>query len=418
MAIAPLQLPTTQVNSLVPQSMWSSLSNLGNVARDAQEQQQKQATLSNLGPDIKSNTQALIGSGVPSLVQLGLTLQEKLVDQSREDARYAVTDRRADVQTGILQSQEARAAEKDEQDTPTWRAKNLVATAGPDALKTPEGQAYVIGPGYKGPTPSEYEIKDVNGQLVRVKKSGPEGPIAGQPTPVNPLMIGGKMNHDEAQAATYTDRMAQAHDALNGLEGTNQGVVGATTGTIAETARDIPHTGAVRNWFLSADRQKLEQAQRNFVNALLRKESGAAISPSEFENARQQYFPQPGDDEAAIAQKQQNRLTAMRGMAREAGASYHAPDSIVPPELRRPPSGQGTGADEALRMARNDLANRVPREQVVARLKAQGIDPTLLDSAPPKAQPAKTVAKTGTVNEGPNKGKTVILYSDGTKEYK
>jgi len=36
-----------------------------------------------------------------------------------------------------------------------------------------------------------------------------------------------------------------------------------------------------------------EQAKKNFVNAVLRLESGAVISPSEFTNADKQYFPQP-----------------------------------------------------------------------------------------------------------------------------
>lgn len=43
----------------------------------------------------------------------------------------------------------------------------------------------------------------------------------------------------------------------------------------------------------SDDRQQFEQAQRNFINSVLRQESGAAIADSEFENAKKQYFPMP-----------------------------------------------------------------------------------------------------------------------------
>jgi hypothetical protein len=39
-------------------------------------------------------------------------------------------------------------------------------------------------------------------------------------------------------------------------------------------------------------------------------------------------------------------------------------------------------------------------------------------SAPAAESGGKTVARTGTVNSGPNAGKRVIIYSDGTKEYK
>ena len=50
----------------------------------------------------------------------------------------------------------------------------------------------------------------------------------------------------------------------------------------------------------------------------MRKESGAAISPSEFDSAAQQYFPQPGDGQAVITQKTANRKTAIDNLARSA----------------------------------------------------------------------------------------------------
>jgi hypothetical protein len=73
------------------------------------------------------------------------------------------------------------------------------------------------------------------------------------------------------------------------------------TGWTSYIGQNIP------NVMKSADRQKFEQAQRNFINSVLRKESGAAISPSEFDSAAKQYFPQPGDSAAVIAQKSANR---------------------------------------------------------------------------------------------------------------
>jgi len=73
------------------------------------------------------------------------------------------------------------------------------------------------------------------------------------------------------------------------------------------------------NVFKSADRQKFEQAQRNFINAVLRRESGAVISPDEFDNARQQYFPQPGDTKEVLEQKRQNRITSTNSLLAESG---------------------------------------------------------------------------------------------------
>lgn len=61
------------------------------------------------------------------------------------------------------------------------------------------------------------------------------------------------------------------------------------------------------------------QAEENFINAVLRKESGAAISAEEFKKAERQYFPRPGDTEKTIAQKKANRLQAQKTLQAEAG---------------------------------------------------------------------------------------------------
>jgi hypothetical protein len=65
-----------------------------------------------------------------------------------------------------------------------------------------------------------------------------------------------------------------------------------------------------------------DQAERNFVNAVLRRESGAAISPSEFASAEQQYFPRPGDPPEVKAQKLANRLQAFEAIKTAAGGAY------------------------------------------------------------------------------------------------
>lgn len=76
---------------------------------------------------------------------------------------------------------------------------------------------------------------------------------------------------------------------------------------------------AATNMTLSDNDQKAEQAQRDFVNAVLRQESGAAIGADEFTNAKRQYFPQPGDGAAVIAQKARNRQLAIQGFNNNAG---------------------------------------------------------------------------------------------------
>ena len=73
----------------------------------------------------------------------------------------------------------------------------------------------------------------------------------------------------------------------------------------------------------SKKRAQYEQAKRNFVNAVLRKESGAAISPSEFSSAEKQYFPEAGDDTETVRQKAINRIDAINGLIGAAGKAYN-----------------------------------------------------------------------------------------------
>jgi hypothetical protein len=61
------------------------------------------------------------------------------------------------------------------------------------------------------------------------------------------------------------------------------------------------------------------QAERNFTTAVLRRESGAAISPGEFATAEKQYFPRPGDSKAVLEQKRANRVQVMKAIQAEAG---------------------------------------------------------------------------------------------------
>lgn len=72
----------------------------------------------------------------------------------------------------------------------------------------------------------------------------------------------------------------------------------------------------------SSERKQQDQAERNFINANLRLESGAAIGADEFSSAELQYFPRPGDDSTSLEQKRQNRLSAIASMKAEAGGAW------------------------------------------------------------------------------------------------
>lgn len=76
------------------------------------------------------------------------------------------------------------------------------------------------------------------------------------------------------------------------------------------------------NILQSGSQQSYRQAQRAFTEARLRKESGAAINPTEYENDAKTYFAQPGDKPETVKQKRQMRETVLNGLKFAAGKAY------------------------------------------------------------------------------------------------
>jgi hypothetical protein len=116
----------------------------------------------------------------------------------------------------------------------------------------------------------------------------------------------------QSNAALYASRMEAAEKVISDPAATQ-----AMMDPKQRAASLLPL--GIGNYAVSQDYQKGDQARRDFVNATLRRESGAAISPSEFENANKQYFPQPGDGPEVLAQKTENRRLAIQGITAAAG---------------------------------------------------------------------------------------------------
>jgi hypothetical protein len=132
----------------------------------------------------------------------------------------------------------------------------------------------------------------------------------------------------QAKDVGYGTRAQQAHDILNKV-GVNYSPAKLNAATSVE---NVPGLGWAANAALGDTEQSVGQAQRNFINAVLRQESGAAIASSEFNNARKQYFPQPGDSDSVIAQKQANRERVIESFkigAGTQGAKHFAPSVVT-----------------------------------------------------------------------------------------
>jgi hypothetical protein len=117
------------------------------------------------------------------------------------------------------------------------------------------------------------------------------------------------LTEGEGKATGFYNRAITSNKQLLSLEQSGTGFMDAMLGK-------IPIVG---NYLISDEYRQYDQAQRNFVNAILRQESGAAIGPDEFSNANLQYFPQPGDDTTTIAMKRQNRVEVQEALAVSSG---------------------------------------------------------------------------------------------------
>jgi len=145
------------------------------------------------------------------------------------------------------------------------------------------------------------------------------------------------LNDSQAKALGFGTRMQEADKLLNGLE-----AKGVSTPSLAKMAvGDTAFLGPLANMASSPDQQSVDQAQRDFVNAILRRESGAAISSSEFDNARRQYFSQPGDSQQVKVQKAANRKLAMQGVLAEVPAGQRG---TIGPGASNPPGGAPAAA--------------------------------------------------------------------------
>ena len=120
-----------------------------------------------------------------------------------------------------------------------------------------------------------------------------------------------KTTVDNAKASGFARRAIASNKIIGKPES-----IEAATSVAQRAAAFIPVIG---NFLVDPNFQKFDQAQRDFINAQLRRESGAVISNAEFDNAEKQYFPQPGDRPEVIEQKNRNRQNAIAGLVESAG---------------------------------------------------------------------------------------------------
>ena len=211
---------------------------------------------------------------------------------------------------------------------------------------------------------------------IRIDRNGIATPLMQQAPPVGGVSVGGvvpsnapvsggiplgrgsaaglvplgpkpeKLNESQGNATAFGLRMKESNAILERLakEGVLRGANVESTPFVGGAAGKVLPSALGGT---SAEQQQVNQAKSNFITAVLRKESGAVISDSEFEREDNKYFPQLNDKPKVIQQKANARRLAIEAMKFQAGPGAKEIDKYVPnvnietlpPNLSEPPPG-------------------------------------------------------------------------------
>ena len=169
--------------------------------------------------------------------------------------------------------------------------------AGPE-----EAARYGATGGQFGPDGRFYPINPPSGMSVETGPDGQvrvvQGPGAGAASP--------KFTEGQSKDNVYATR---AEGALATLDPIASELTSAT-----QRAAGMDPTGVIRGAVQSETFQVAQQAGEEFLQAILRKDTGAAITSQEQEMYGKTYLPQPGDGPAVLKTKQEARIRAVEAI--------------------------------------------------------------------------------------------------------
>lgn len=229
--------------------------------------------------------------------------------------------------------------ESDKLKTAQEASKPISVSAGSTLVNPVTGKAVYTAP--KEPTKRDTSITEVNGRRLIVDNQTGQtivdlGPVKGEGSGDRQLTvteaqalgvpfgtmasqavgttIQKPMTESQGRDYTYGTRAGEANTILDDMQSTVAGYNSA-----AWLAAKAAENTTLGNAFVPDDVKQIRQAERNFMTAILRRESGAQISPSEFDTGEKLYFPRPGDDAKTLEQKAQARQTAIDSIMKASG---------------------------------------------------------------------------------------------------
>lgn len=230
--------------------------------------------------------------------------------------------------------------------------KDRIASSEGKVVNAADGKSYIFYPGL-----NKYEpMLDPSGQ--HVSKASADG---------------SKMTEQQSRDALFGARMQESGKIISSLE--KDGVSPSYMSKLPFIGEGLVNAVPSVLGGSSVKQQQYTQAKRDFINALLRKESGAVIGDNEFASADKQYFTQIGDSKEVVDQKAKNRQLAQTMIANASGAEGKKQiEKAVSGgnQLEQLPSYKGSS------MSLSDVKQSakqagVSTEEMISVLKSQGV---------------------------------------------
>jgi len=163
------------------------------------------------------------------------------------------------------------------------------------------------------------------------------------------------LTEDQGKATSWLERMDQAEAVVRAAPKEALTSTGSVGGMVGATIKSIPFVGNSglgnmgRNLVESGPRQAVRTAQEAWVAGLLRSDTGAAYKDMEKDDIIRTFFPQPGEDDAQIALKQNLRDGVRRAMTVRAGPGVERLSKVPKSDSGSTPTGPFSDAEKERR---------------------------------------------------------------------
>lgn len=150
-----------------------------------------------------------------------------------------------------------------------------------------------------------------------------------EPIPGGPKPAGAAATEGERKAATLLSRLEFSENQLRQATAADKDA--ESPSVAASIAGSIPFVGEqARNFVNSPERQRVEAAQLDILDAALTLGTGAAYTKEQLEGYRRAYFPQIGDSQATIDDKAARLQNVIDSARIAAGRAVQQPQQEAP----------------------------------------------------------------------------------------